>query len=128
VSSVGIQASWDVFDWGKKRQQLETKRAAETQAALELKEAEALVMVDVGHQHRRIIEARKELDLARARQASSAETFRVARNRSAQREAVLSDVVKVQSTLTDADHRYTQALMNLAKAQADFARALGRDR
>jgi outer membrane protein len=128
VSSIGIQGTWDVFDWGKKREQLETKRAAEAQAALEFREAESLVMVDVGHQYRRIIEARKELELARALQSSSAEAFRVARNRYVQREAVLSDVVKVQSSLADADHHYTQALMNLATAQADFEKALGRDR
>jgi outer membrane protein len=127
VSSIGIQATWDVFDWGKKREQLETKRKAEAQAALELKEAEALVMIDVGHQYRRIIEARKELDLARTLQASSAEALRVVRNRYIQRESVLSDVVKVQSSLSDADHRFTQALMNLASAQADFERAIGRD-
>ena len=128
LSSIGIQATWDVFDWGKKREQLETKRAAEAQAALELTEAESLVMVDVGHRYRRIIEARKELDLARALQAASQEAFRVARNRHLQREAVLSDVVKVQSSLADADHRYREALMNLATAQADFEQALGRDR
>jgi outer membrane protein TolC len=128
VSSVGFQVNWDVFDWGRKREQLEIKRAAEAQAALELKEVEALVLIDVGHQYRRIIEARKELDLARTLQSSSVEAFRVARNRYLQREAVLSDVVKVQSSLADADHHYTQALMNLATAQADFEKALGRDR
>ena len=128
VSGAGIQATWDVFDWGKKREQLKIKREAEAQAALELKEAEALVMVDVGHHYRRIIEARKELDLARALQSASIEAFRVARNRYLQREAVLSDVVKVQSSLVDADHQHTQALMNLATAQADFEKALGRDR
>jgi outer membrane protein len=128
LSSIGIQGTWDVFDWGKKREQLEIKHQAEAQAALELKEAEALVMVDVGHQYRRIIEARKELDLARALQSSSIEAFRVARNRYLQREAVLSDVVKIQSSLADADHHYTQALMNLATAQSDFEKALGRDR
>jgi outer membrane protein len=128
VSSVGIQGTWDVFDWGKKRDHLETKRQAEVQAALELKDAEALVMVDVGRQYRRIIEARKELDLARALQASSAEAVRVARNRYIQRESVLSDVVKVQSSLVDADHRMTQALMNLSTAQADCEKAIGRDR
>jgi outer membrane protein len=128
LSSIGIQATWDVFDWGKKREQLETKRAAEAQAALELTEAESLVMVDVGHRYRQIIEARKALDLARALQSASQEAFRVARNRYLQREAVLSDVVKVQSSLADADHRYREALMNLATAQADFEQALGRDR
>jgi outer membrane protein len=128
ISSVGIQGTWDVFDWGKKREQLDIKRQAEAQAALELKDAEALVMVDVGHQYRRIIEARKELELARALQTSSLEAFRVARNRYLQREAILSEVVKVQSGLADADHHYTQALTDLATAQADFEKALGRDR
>jgi outer membrane protein TolC len=127
VSSVGIQATWDVFDWGRKRTQLETKQKAEVQAVLELKEAEALVMIDVGHQYRRISEARKELELARALQSSNMEAFRVARNRYVQREALMSDVVKVQSSLAEADHRYTQALMNLATAQADFEKAVGRD-
>jgi hypothetical protein len=37
-------------------------------------------------------------------------------------------VVKVQSSLVDADHRMTQALMNLSTAQADFEKAIGRDR
>ncbi len=128
LSSVGIQASWDVFDWGRKRQQIRIKEDAAAQAALELQETEAIVMVDVGHQYRRILEARKELELARALQSSSVEASRVVRNRYAQREALLSEVVKVQSSLVDANHRYTQALMNLATAQADFENALGRDR
>ncbi len=128
LSSVGIQASWDVFDWGRKRQQIRIKEDAAAQAAVELQETEAIVMVDVGHQYRRILEARKELELARALQSSSVEASRVVRNRYAQREALLSEVVKVQSSLVDANHRYTQALMNLATAQADFENALGRDR
>jgi outer membrane protein len=99
LSSVGIQATWDVFDWGKKREQLEIKRDAEAQATLELKEAEALIMVDVGHQYRRIIEAQKELALARALQSSSIEALRVTRNRYLQRETVLSDVSRCSPAL-----------------------------
>jgi outer membrane protein TolC len=128
ISSVGLQATWDVFDWGRKRQEIQTKQDAETQAALELKDAEALVTADVAHQYRRIVEARKEVELAQAFQSSHTEALRVARNRYVQREAVLSDVAKLQSSLAEANHRYTQALMNLATAQADFEKAMGRDR
>jgi OMF family outer membrane factor len=127
VSSVGIQGSWDVFDWGRKRKEIQTKQDAETQAALEMKDTEARVRADVAHHYRRIAEARKEVELAQALQASNTEGLRVARNRFMQREAVLSDLVKLQSGLADANHRYTQALMGLATAQADFERALGRD-
>jgi outer membrane protein len=127
VSGVGIQGTWDVFDWGRKRQALQTKQDAEAQAALELKDIEARVRAEVAHHYRRIVEARKELELAQALQSSSSEGLRVARNRYAQREALLSDILKVQSSLAEANHRYTQALMNLATAQADFEKAIGRD-
>ena len=128
ISSVGLQVTWDVFDWGRKRQEVQTKQDAEIQAGLELKDAEAHVMTDVAHQYRRIVEARKEVELAQAFQSSGTEALRVVRNRFVQREALLSDVAKLQSSLADANHRYTQALMNLATAQADFEKAMGRDR
>jgi outer membrane protein TolC len=128
VSSVGLQATWDVFDWGRKRKEVQTKQDAEAQAALELKDTESRVMADVAHRYRRIIEARKEVELAQAFQSSNTEAVRVARNRYVQREAVLSEVAKLQSSLAEANHRYTQALMDLATAQADFEKAMGRDR
>jgi outer membrane protein len=128
VSSVGLQATWDVFDWGKKRNEIQAKAQAEAQAALELTDTEARVIADVAHQYRRILEARKELELARAFQSFNTEALRVARNRYVQREAVLSDVAKLQSGLAEANHRYTQALTDLATAQADFEKAMGRDR
>jgi len=128
VSSVGVQATWDVFDWGKKRKEIEAGRDTELQAALDVKEAEAQVRIDVAHQHRRVLEAQRELEVAKALQATGAESLRVVRNRYAQREGLLSDVLKVQSTLADADHRLVQALMNLASAQADFDKAVGSER
>ena len=128
VSSVGVQATWDVFDWGRKREEVHKKEEVETQAALEVTDTEARIMADVAHQYRRIAEARKETELAQALQASNAEALRVARNRYVQREAVLSEVARIQSTVAEADQRYTQALMDLATAQADFEKALGRDR
>ena len=48
-------------------------------------------------------------------------TIRVAQH------ALLSEVLKVQSGLAEADHRFIQALLNLAAAQADFDKAIGED-
>src|SRR5262249_41432390 len=112
----------------RKREEVQKKQAAETQAALELRDTEARVMVDVAHQYRRIAEARKQVELAEALKAANSESLRLARNRYVQREALLSDVVRSQSSLAESDHRYVQALMDLANAQADFEKALGRDR
>ena len=127
VSSVGLQASWDVFDWGRKRKEVQSKHDAEMQATLELKDTEERVRADVAHQYRRIAEARKELELARALQSSGTEGLRVARNRYLQRDAMLSDVLKIESSLAEANHRYIEALTDLATAHADFEKAIGRD-
>ena len=127
LSVIGIQVSWDVYDWGRKRKQVEQKRLAEEQASLDAKDVEAQIIVEVGHQFRKLIEARKEVEVARASQSAAAELIRVTRNRYIQRDALLSDVLKVQSSVADADHRFTQALLDLATAQADFEKALGAD-
>jgi outer membrane protein TolC len=127
-SSVGFQGTWDVFDWGRKGREVEARRDIEQQALLDLKEAEAQVRIDVSHQYRRVLEAREELEVATAMQRTATESLRVVRNQYTQRETLLSDVLKVQSTVADADHRLVQALMNLASAHADFEKAIGSDR
>jgi outer membrane protein TolC len=75
-----------------------------------------------------MVEARKAVELAQAFRSANSEALRVTRNRYVQREAVFSEVAKLQSSLAETNHRYTQALMDLATAQADFERAMGRDR
>jgi outer membrane protein TolC len=127
LSVVGVQVNWDVFDWGRKRKQVEEKRLIEEQASLDLEDVQDQVVIEVRHHYRKLIEARKEVEVARASQSASTELLRVTRNRHLQREALLSDVLKAQSSLAEADDRFTQALLNLATAQADFERALGLD-
>ena len=41
LSVVGIQVNWDVYDWGRKRNQVEEKRLAEEQAFLVVVSASA---------------------------------------------------------------------------------------
>lgn len=127
LSVVGVQVNWDVFDWGRKRKQVEEKRSAEEQASLDLSDVQDQVVIEVRHHFRKLIEARKEVEVARASQSAATELLRITRNRHLQREALLSDVLKVQSGLAEADNRFTQALLHLATAQADFEKALGVD-
>lgn len=127
LSGVGVQMNWDVFDWGRKRQQVEEDRQAEEQASLQLKDAEALVIVDVSHRYRQLIEARKELKVTTALQSAARELVRITTNQFTQKQALLSDVMKAQSGLAESDHRFTQALLNLATTQADFEKAFGED-
>jgi outer membrane protein TolC len=125
LSVVGVQVTWDVYDWGRKRKQAEEKRLTEEQASLDENDIEAQIIVEVAHQHRKLIEARKEVEVAQASQSARRELLRVTQNRYGQRDVLLSDVLKAQSGLVEADNRFTQALLDLATAQADFEKALG---
>jgi outer membrane protein len=125
LSVVGVQVTWDVYDWGRKREQEKKKRLAEEQAFLDVKDTEARIIVEVAHQYRKLIEARKEMEVAQASQSARRELLRVTRNLYGQRDVLLSDVLRAESGLSEADNGFTQALLNLATAQADFEKALG---
>ena len=127
LSVAGVQVTWDVYDWGRKRRQAEEKRLAEEQASLDAEDTEARIIVEVAHQYRKLIEARKGLEVAQALQSASREFLRVTRNRFVQRDVLFSDVLKAQSSLAEADNRFTQAVLDLATTQADFEKALGVD-
>jgi outer membrane protein TolC len=127
LSVVGVQVTWDVYDWGRKRKQAEEKGLAEEQASLDVNDIEAQIIVEVAHQYRKLIEARKELEVAQTSQSAGRELLRVTRNRYGQRDVLLSDVLKAQSGLAEADNRFTQALLDLATAQADVEKAMGVD-
>jgi len=127
LSVVGVQVTWDVYDWGRKRKQAEEKRLTEEQASLDENDIEAQIRVEVAHQYRKLIEARKEVEVAQASQSARRELLRVTQNRYGQRDVLLSDVLKAQSGLVEADNRFTQALLDLATAQADFEKSLGVD-
>ena len=127
LSVVGVQVTWDVYDWGRKRKQAEEKRLTEEQASLDENDIEAQIIVEVAHQYRKLIEARKQVEVAQASQSARRELLRVTRNRYGQRDVLLSDVLRAQSGLVEADNRFTQALLDLATAQADFEKAIGGD-
>src|ERR1043166_5841338 len=103
LSVVGVQVTWDVYDWGRKRKHAEEKRLTEEQASLDENDIEAQIIVEVAHQYRKLIEARKQVEVARASQSARRELLRVTRNRYEQRDVLLSDVLKAQSGLVEAD-------------------------
>ena len=121
----GIQMNWDVFDWGRKRRKVDEARSDEEEASLHLKDNEAAVVIDVTHRYRQLVEAKKEVEVAERLQSAAQEFVRVTRNQYTQKAALLSDLLKAQSNLADADHQATRALLDLATAQADLEKAVG---
>jgi len=121
----GFLLSWEPFDWGRKKREMdETVKSAE-QARTGLREAENKVLVEVGDQFRKLRQSRQLLITAQLGQDAARENVRVLNARYAAQESLFKDVLQAQSSLAEADHQYQQALLSFWTAKADFEKAVG---
>lgn len=128
IVSAGIVFSWEIFDWGKKKRELDEKSKTVEQARAGLEEAENLVLIDVNSKHRKFQQARLQLHIAQLAQETARENLRVTTNRHRLEAALLSDVLQRQAALADADQQYSQAVLSFWTARADFEKAMGEDK
>ncbi|HKS41509.1 MAG TPA: TolC family protein [Blastocatellia bacterium] len=128
IASVGLTFSWEVFDWGKKKRELDEKGKTVEQAKASLVEIENQIQIDVNSKHRKLQQTRLQLRIAQLSQETARENLRVSTNKYKVQAALLSDVLKTQTALADADQQYQQALVSFWTAKADFEKAIGEDK
>jgi outer membrane protein TolC len=128
IVSAGIVFSWEIFDWGKKRRELDEKSKTVEQARAGVQEAENLVLIDVNSKHRRLQQSRLQLRIAQLAQETARENLRVTTNKYQLQAALLSDVLQTQTSLADANQQYQQAVLSFWTAKADFEKAVGEDK
>src|SRR5262249_6904429 len=124
-ASLGVAVKWEVFDWGRKRDQLAEKDKTIEQATNALHETESVVLIDVGDKFRKLQQTRQALVVAQLSQQSARETLRVNTNRYKVTAALLSDVLQSQASLAEANHTYQQALLGYWTARAELEKAIG---
>jgi outer membrane protein TolC len=127
-ANIGVAVSWEVFDWGRKKNELAVKDRAIEQANAGLKEAEDQVLIDVGDNLRKFKLAGQALRVARLSEYSAKENLRVSLSRYRFQTVLLSDVLQSQASVAEATHEYQKALLAFWTAKAEFERALGEDK
>jgi outer membrane protein TolC len=127
-ASLAVAMKWEIFDWGRKKNQLAEKDNIIEQARNSLHEAESLVLIEVGDKFRKLQQTRKALVVAQLRQETARENIRVSTNKYKVEQALLSDVLQTQATLADADYQYQEALLAYWTARADYEKAIGADK
>lgn len=127
LSHAGFLLQWQPFDWGQKRHRIEQLRVTAKEATLTAQDVEQQVILNINSHYRKLVEARALLDLQVTVQEAEREKLRVMMNRYELKAALLSDVLAQQSSLTQADSDYQQAIVNFWSARADFDRALGEE-
>ena len=127
-ASLGLVVKWEVFDWGRKKDQLAEKDKTIAQAKNGLHEAESLVLIDVGDKFRKLQQTRQALLVAQLGQETAREMLRVNTNKYKLTAALLSEVLQSQAALAETNRQYQQALLGYWTAKAEFEKSLGEEK
>jgi outer membrane protein TolC len=128
LASAGLALKWEVFDWGRKRDQLAEKSKTIEQTREVLRQTESHVLMEVSEKFRNLQQTRQAFVVAQLAEAAAREELRVNTSKYKLTAALLSDVLQSQSTLAEANHQFQQALLGYWTARAEFEKALGEDK
>ena len=124
--SVGIQASWNLFDWGKRSSVISQRMAESTEARENLRMVENRVRLDTEKAYRKFEDAKLLLEAANQAAQFQSETLRIAKD---QREAGLIEPAKLEEAklaLAKAELDALQARFGVCLAGAEIERTLGK--
>jgi len=127
-ASAGVSVSWEVFDWGRKKHQLDEKQKSIEQANNSLRDAENTVMIEVGAKMRDLQQAAQTLRVAQLRQETARENMRVSIDKYKLVATLFSNVLQTQATLADADYEYQKALLAFWTAKSEYEKAIAADK
>jgi outer membrane protein TolC len=125
IASIGVQLSWEPWDWGRKKREVQEKSRSIEQAELSVREAESRVLHDVSQSLRKLREARASIPVADAARETAREKLRMVTHRFAERAALYKDVLQAQMEAAQASRSHQQAVLAFWSARADFEKAIG---
>jgi outer membrane protein TolC len=128
VSGVGVQVEWEVFDWGRKKNEVAEKNRTIAQADNTLTETESQVVMEVNARFRTLQETCQLIRIAKLAQTTARANVQIAAYKYRLDAVLLKDVLQAQTSLANADYDYQKALLSFWTAKADFEKAIGEDK
>jgi len=127
LGTVGLSLRWEPWDWGRKHQEYEEKRAEVEQAKVGVGATERAVLLEVRNAYRQLENTRRQLALSDASERSARQKLKEVQEQ-VKHEAVLNrDLYQAQSDLASADSQQQQVLAAFWKARADLKKAIGEE-
>lgn len=125
VASAGVFLEWEVFDWGRKKQEMNAKRHTASQARVAEEALDRRIRVEVSQALRQCAETAQRVKVSTLSQQAAREGLREQQTAFG-REAVLwKDVLQSQTNLAAADDEQRRALAAYWSARAELKRVLG---
>lgn len=127
IAAIGVEMTWVPWDWGKRKDQVNSAAIALEQSRLNLDETKSQVLLNLDNQFRLLHEARAAVSVAQAQRTAMQQKLSEVSLQYKQQTALLRDVLQQQAELEAANASYSQALANLWTAKANFQKALGEE-
>jgi outer membrane protein len=119
------RADWTFWEWGRTKNQVDSRRARENQAASMLAHERDRVTFEVKAAYILVRESEKQVFVAQKSIAAAEENFRINTERYREQVATSTDVLDAQMLLTKAKSDYYTALGDYFINQARLERAMG---
>lgn len=125
VATIGLQLSWDIFDWGRKKQELAERNRTLDQARNEVEETEKAITLEVQNRFNKLQEAELLIRATRLAKEAGQEKLRTTLNRFRVQAALLQEVLQVQAALAEAVHHHQNAMISFWTARTELEKAIG---
>jgi outer membrane protein len=123
--TVGLMASWEVFDGFRRPSQVAAARARQAAAAAQLIQTRQQLELDLHQAHTRARDAQERLAVASASVASAEQALAITRDQYEQGATTLADLLTAQTGATATRSRRTAAFYDYLTALANQQRAAG---
>ena len=125
IMGLGLEFTWEPFDWGRRKHDVNEKTIAVEQSKLSLDDTKAQILINLDNQFRSLHEARVAVTVATAKREASQEKLREVTYQYEQKTKLLRDVLQQQSAVEGANADYNEAMAAFWSAKANFQKAMG---
>lgn len=124
-ASIGLQAQWTFFEWGKTRAEVE--KSLHQKLALEEKTRgiEDSIKLEVNDAFHKLIDAQQNVHTAEEALKQARENFRITNLQYQQQVTTSTEVLDARTFLTQAEVNYYGSLYGYMTARAELERAIG---
>lgn len=125
VATAGVYLEWEVFDWGRKKQEMNARRRTASQARIAEEALDRRIRVEVAQALRQCAETAQRVKVSTLAQQAAREALREQQSAFGREAVLLKDVLQSQTVLAAADDEQRRALASFWSARAELKRVLG---
>lgn len=125
VATAGVLLEWEVFDWGRKKQEMNAKRRTASQMRVAEEALNRRIRVEVAQALRQCEETAQRVRVSTLLQRAAREGLREQQSAFGREAVLLKDVLQSQTVLAAADDEQRRALAAYWSARAELKRVLG---